>query len=64
LFHLSILYCTCFICCYFRGINDYALWIGANDLIQEGKWTWISDHSTLAYSYWHSGQPSNTWGNH
>ena len=44
------------------GINDYALWIGANDLIQEGKWTWISDHSTIGYSYWHTGQPSNTWG--
>jgi hypothetical protein len=62
LFHLSILYCTCFICCSFLGINDYALWIGANDLRKEGKWTWISDHSTLAYSYWRTGEPSNSRG--
>jgi hypothetical protein len=58
LFHLSILYCTCFICCYLLGIND-TLWIGANDLRKEGKWTWISDHSTLAYSYWRKGEPNN-----
>ena len=59
LFHLSIIYCTCFICCYFLGINDYALWIGVNDLIKEGKWTWISDHSTLGYSNWKRGEPNS-----
>ena len=59
LFHLSILYCTCFICCYFLGINDYALWIGVNDLIKEGKWTWISDHSTIGYSNWKRGEPNS-----
>ena len=62
LFHLSILYCTCFICCYFLGITDYTLWIGANDLSKEGKWTWISDHSALAYSYWRTGEPNNSRG--
>jgi hypothetical protein len=59
LFHLSILYCTCFICCYFLGINDYALWVGVNDLIKEGKWTWISDHSTIGYSNWKRGEPNS-----
>ena len=62
LFHWSILYCTCFICCIFLGNNVNALWIGANDLITDGNWTWISDHSTLAYSNWRTGEPSNNRG--
>jgi hypothetical protein len=63
LFHLSILYCTCFICCYFLGINDYALWIGANDLKKEGKWAWVSDRSTIGYSHWTTGEPNDHGGN-
>ena len=47
---------------YHTGITDDALWIGANDLMTEGKWTWISDHSTLAYSYWRKGEPNNNGG--
>ena len=44
------------------GITDYTLWIGANDLSKEGKWTWISDHSALAYSYWRTGELNNSRG--
>ena len=62
LFHLSILYCTFFICSYYEGNNFDALWIGANDLIKEGKWAWISDHSTIGYSNWKTGQPNNFGG--
>jgi hypothetical protein len=47
---------------FFLGINGNALWIGANDLREEGEWTWISDHSTLAYSYWMTGEPNNDRG--
>ena len=41
------------------GITDYTLWIGVNDLIKEGKWTWISDHSTIGYSNWKRGEPNS-----
>ena len=44
------------------GITDYTLWIGANDLIKEGKWTWVSDRSTISYSNWAKGEPNNDRG--
>jgi hypothetical protein len=36
--------------------------ISMNDLIQEGKWTWVSDHSTIGYSNWAKGEPNNDRG--
>lgn len=38
-------------------------WIGLNDLTKEGKFTWISDHSSVAYNDWDSTNPSNSGGN-
>lgn len=34
-------------------------WIGGNDLDEEGKFTWISDKSTLVFVNWYPGQPDN-----
>jgi hypothetical protein len=56
-------YCTSFICDYFSGNKEDRIWIGANDLIKEGKWTWISDHSTINYTNWGKGEPNNYNGN-
>ncbi|XP_063427023.1 CD209 antigen-like protein E [Mytilus trossulus] len=38
-------------------------WIGLNDLTTEGKFTWISDHSSVAYKGWDPTNPSNSGGN-
>jgi len=62
LFHLSILYCTYIICCYFLENNDWASWIGANDKRREGRWRWISDRSRLVYSNWGRHEPNNKLG--
>jgi hypothetical protein len=37
------------------------VWIGANDLLQEGKWMW-TDGSLLAYKNWHKNEPNNYGG--
>ena len=44
------------------GINGNAVWIGANDLIEEGLWTWVSDYSIIGYSNWAKGEPNNDRG--
>ncbi|XP_076080332.1 perlucin-like protein [Mytilus galloprovincialis] len=35
------------------------IWTGLNDLIREGHFTWVNDHSSVGYSNWASGEPSN-----
>jgi len=37
------------------------VWIGANDLLQEGKWMW-TDGTLLAYKNWHKNEPNNYGG--
>ncbi|CAC5367790.1 unnamed protein product [Mytilus coruscus] len=38
---------------------DSKIWIGANDIENEGRWIWSSDNTTLQYFPWRSGQPDN-----
>ena len=44
------------------GIKEDRLWIGANDIIREGKLTWIYDHSTINYTNWAGGEPNDHMG--
>jgi hypothetical protein len=37
------------------------VWIGANDLLQEGKWMW-TDGTLLSYKNWHKNEPNNYGG--
>ncbi|KAH9504525.1 hypothetical protein Btru_063047 [Bulinus truncatus] len=45
----------------FRG----RLWIGANDIAQEGRFVWASDNSTMNSTLWNKGEPNNflRWSN-
>lgn len=45
----------------FSGKHEY-FWIGLNDLASEGKFTWISDHSSVAFKGWDPTNPSNSGG--
>lgn len=45
------------------GWSSYDLWIGLNDISQEGTMEWIdSSGNDSAFSYWYSGQPDNSGG--
>ena len=38
------------------------VWLGAHDMISEGKWFWAtSDNPVDEFTYWSPGQPSNVW---
>lgn len=37
------------------------VWIGANDLLEEGRWMW-TDGTILAYKNWHKDEPNNFGG--
>ena len=47
--------------------NTSSVWLGANDIISEGKWFWAtsdnpvdtSDNPVDEFTYWNPGQPSN-----
>ncbi|XP_071098071.1 perlucin-like [Haliotis cracherodii] len=36
-------------------------WIGATDLILEGRWRW-EGHHPVTYTHWNPGQPDNAYG--
>lgn len=38
---------------------DSNIWIGANDIENEGRWIWSSDNTTVHYFPWRSDQPDN-----
>ena len=40
------------------------IWLGGDDLVQEGLWTWSYSGSTLEYGNWAAGQPDNSHGEH
>ncbi|XP_070175303.1 macrophage mannose receptor 1-like [Littorina saxatilis] len=40
-----------------KGFNAYA-WIGLNDLLQEGSFSW-SDTSAVTYTHWNNHEPNN-----
>lgn len=35
------------------------LWIGANDMALEGRWSWVANGADIGYSNWRRGEPSN-----
>lgn len=46
------------------GYHAYSLdfcvvWIGYNDLYQEGTWQWVDSDTTENFNYWDGGQPDN-----
>ena len=36
------------------------MWIGANDIVHEGRWVWV-DGTSVSHSlyYWYPGEPNN-----
>ena len=38
--------------------HTYVIWLGLNDLDQEGTWVW-SDRTALSLANWKAGQPNN-----
>ncbi|CAG2186837.1 unnamed protein product [Mytilus edulis] len=39
------------------------IWIGANDIDQEGTWRWIYDKTTVEFTNWSKEEPNNYNGN-
>ena len=39
--------------------KDVRLWLGANDRSEEGHYRWTSDNSTVEFTDWHPGEPTN-----
>ncbi|KAK2182377.1 hypothetical protein NP493_355g01020 [Ridgeia piscesae] len=35
------------------------LWTGANDMAQEGRWTWVGTGKPLGYTNWRPNEPNN-----
>lgn len=40
-----------------HSVSD-AYWIGFNDFVKEGEWTW-STGEPVTFTYWHQGEPNN-----
>ena len=43
------------------GVVDQGVWIGLNDIDEEGKWSWVNGDK-LTYTKWHKGEPNNNCG--
>ncbi|CAG2220195.1 unnamed protein product [Mytilus edulis] len=44
----------------FRARSSHGqIWIGLNDLVREGHFTWVGDNSSVGFSNWLSGEPNN-----
>jgi len=43
------------------GVVDPRVWIGLNDIDEEGKWAWVNGDK-LTYTKWHNGEPNNNCG--
>lgn len=37
-------------------------YIGANDIVEEGKWMWTGRRMAFTYVNWGKDQPNNQWG--
>ncbi|KAK7456587.1 hypothetical protein BaRGS_00039313, partial [Batillaria attramentaria] len=42
-----------------RANSADAVWIGLNDIAQEGKWVWDSSQQPAQFTNWGHGQPDN-----
>lgn len=49
-------------CCSCLSDTTSGVWIGFNDVTEEGKYTW-SDGDHVFYTNWASGQPNNQYKN-
>ena len=36
------------------------IWIGCNDLQQEGRFVWVHNNQPVVYSHWAPGEPNNS----
>ena len=45
---------------FFSFLSVDEIWVGANDLENEGQWTWVSDNSNAMETIWTPGEP-NDW---
>lgn len=43
------------------GGDNQSVWIGLNDIDEEGKWSWVNGDK-LTYTKWHNGEPNNNGG--
>ncbi|XP_063436564.1 macrophage mannose receptor 1-like [Mytilus trossulus] len=43
--------------------NIYIMWVGANDIDQEGTWRWIYDNTTVDFTNWSNEEHNNYNGN-
>lgn len=39
--------------------EEYAWWIGATDIIEEGSFRWMTTGNEVTYTYWDSGEPND-----
>lgn len=60
LHRLSWCYIVTFLCGFslVRWSSRY-VWIGANDMATEGRWSWVASGADIGYSNWRRGEPSN-----
>ena len=40
-----------------------SIWIGCNDLNQEGRFVWVHNNQPIVFSNWKPGEPNNNGGN-
>jgi len=45
----------------YLGASSEGVWIGLNDIDEEGKWCWVNGDK-LTYTKWHEGEPNNNGG--
>jgi hypothetical protein len=45
----------------FLGLRQEPVWIGLNDIDEEGKWSWVNSDK-ITYTKWLSGEPNNNGG--
>ena len=48
----------------YSDMTDARIWIGANDINNEGTFTWVASGQLVkdSYSRWHVGDPNNIGG--
>ncbi|BFZ08886.1 hypothetical protein BsWGS_11925 [Bradybaena similaris] len=43
---------------YADGFNSECVWLGGNDLFEEGDWKWEGSRTQLSFTNWHRGKPN------
>lgn len=61
-FTLCLNHIRCFTGMWFFLSGSLAFYIGANDLVHEGTWVWVSSGHAITYNNWGPTQPNNRGG--